>query len=196
MVVLRRFTTGRNYSINTIKRLFAMSGNRCSYQGCREEIFTNGVLIGDIIHIEALRPGEPRHNSNQTDSQRNAFDNLMVMCKNHHAIIDNDQSHTVNLLKKWKSSHEGTHAPILADDLMATQIIKSLEADADYLLGTGFTLLENDYFAYHKSPENSMDLWQNGFQFDLSSIKSGLQYTRLVVHEIIEKLDSVNTLLC
>lgn len=72
-------TLGRNYSDTTIKRLFAMSGNRCSYYGCQEEIFTNSALIGDIVHIEALRPGEPRYNINQTDTQRNAFDNLMVM---------------------------------------------------------------------------------------------------------------------
>ncbi|PQJ29659.1 hypothetical protein BSZ32_14950 [Rubritalea profundi] len=42
----------------------------------------------DICHIEALSPGGPRYNPDSSDEERNAFPNLMLLCKTHHGIID------------------------------------------------------------------------------------------------------------
>ncbi len=45
----------------TVKRLFALSGNICAYPGCEVPIVErNGVVTGEICHIKARKPGGPR----------------------------------------------------------------------------------------------------------------------------------------
>jgi len=37
----------------TIKRLFAHSGNRCTFSGCVEMIVQESTVVGEICHIKA-----------------------------------------------------------------------------------------------------------------------------------------------
>ncbi len=74
----------------TIKTLFALSCNRCSYPGCDLALADDqwrGVRA-DIAHIRGERPGAPRYAPEMTDEDRDAVDNLMLMCPNHHREID------------------------------------------------------------------------------------------------------------
>ncbi|VVB72874.1 Uncharacterised protein [uncultured archaeon] len=94
----------------TIKRLFAMSGNKCAFPGC-QVLLTGDAVIGEVCHIEADKPGGPRYNSAQTEDERHAFENLMLMCANHHKVIDsNPESFTVARLKEIKRRHEEKYA--------------------------------------------------------------------------------------
>jgi hypothetical protein len=92
----------------TIKRLFAVSGNKCAFPKCTERIFDgNYTHIGRICHIEADSPGGSRYNSTQSEAERQAFENLVLMCANHHIVIDdNPESYTVDVLKEIKARHE------------------------------------------------------------------------------------------
>ena len=48
----------RNYSTLTIKRLYALSGNRCAFPGC-ERTFVNwedDTNFSNICHIDVLAP--------------------------------------------------------------------------------------------------------------------------------------------
>ena len=59
-----------------IKRLFALSGNKCAYPGCHEKIVDeHGTVIGEICHIEAAEEGGERYNVNSNDEYRRSFDN-------------------------------------------------------------------------------------------------------------------------
>ena len=41
-------------SQRTIKRLFAVSGNRCAFPNCQTHLSDeHGIIIGEICHIEA-----------------------------------------------------------------------------------------------------------------------------------------------
>jgi hypothetical protein len=95
-------------SVPTLKRLFGISGNKCAFPGCQNPILTeNGTLIGDMCHIEAHSPGGPRYNSTQTEDEREGFGNLLLLCKIHHPVIDNEyECYTVAVLKKMKAEHE------------------------------------------------------------------------------------------
>ena len=95
-------------SEQTIKRLFALSGNICAFPNCDEEIVDkNGNVIGEICHIEAAEKNGPRYNPNQTDEERNAIENLVLLCGKHNKIIDNDANqYTVDYLKQIKKVHE------------------------------------------------------------------------------------------
>lgn len=94
--------------IGVIKRLFALSGNQCAYPGCLQCIVDHEseIIYGEICHIEAANKGGQRFNPNQTNEERRAFENLLLLCPNHHRTTDNIQKYTVEALKKIKADHE------------------------------------------------------------------------------------------
>ena len=98
----------KNPSEQTIKKLFALSGNICEFPNCNEEIVDkDGNVIGEICHIEAAEKNGPRYNPNQTDDERKAVDNLVLLCGKHNKIIDNNANkYTVDYLKDIKKVHE------------------------------------------------------------------------------------------
>jgi hypothetical protein len=92
---------------STIKRLFAVSGSTCAFPRCRNPLYDNGVLVGDICHIKGNKPGAKRYDPSQSEAERQGFDNLILLCKNHHAVIDGDeQKYTVARLQDMKRTHE------------------------------------------------------------------------------------------
>jgi hypothetical protein len=96
-------------SIATIKRLFAVSKNLCSFPNCTMMLVDNasGKVTGKICHIKARQPGGPRYDSNQTEKQRHGYNNLILMCPIHHDVIDSDiDSYTVERLQQLKAQHE------------------------------------------------------------------------------------------
>ena len=74
-----------------IKRLFAHSGNRCAFPKCASPIVQETVVVGEICHIKAASPQGPRYDPGQTAEERHGYDNLILLCANHHTIIDDDQ---------------------------------------------------------------------------------------------------------
>lgn len=48
------------------------------------------IIIGEICHIEGEKPGSARYNDMMSNKQRNDFDNLILLCRNHHKEVDTD----------------------------------------------------------------------------------------------------------
>ncbi|TDX02188.1 hypothetical protein [Dinghuibacter silviterrae] len=91
----------------TIKKLFALSGNNCSFPSCSEKIVdSNNHLIGEICHIEAAEPGGQRYNPTSTDDYRRSLENLILLCGNHHKITNDVNKFPVSELKRLKVAHE------------------------------------------------------------------------------------------
>lgn len=93
----------------TIKRLFARSLNRCAFPGCNSMIVDDesDAMIGEICHIEGVGKRALRHNKALTREQRDAYDNLILLCSNHHTVIDHDaKTYTVEALRRMKADHE------------------------------------------------------------------------------------------
>jgi hypothetical protein len=100
-------------STKTIKRLFAVSGNRCAFPGCTLPLVDtiSGTVLGEICHIQAQSAGGPRYDPNQSDEARHGFDNLLLLCPAHHKTVDeNPDTHTVEALQEMKRAHEARHA--------------------------------------------------------------------------------------
>jgi hypothetical protein len=92
-----------------VKRLFAVSGNRCAFLGCTSGLVDqeSGKVIGKVCHIKGNRPGAARYDSNQSEQERQSFENLILMCGVHHDIIDADETmYTVDFLVQRKKDHE------------------------------------------------------------------------------------------
>ncbi len=90
-----------------VKRLFAASGNLCAFPRCPHHIAVGTALIGEICHIRGRRPNSPRYDPTQTDHERHAYENLILLCANHHKVIDDDEiSYSVARLEQIKANHE------------------------------------------------------------------------------------------
>jgi len=76
-------------SQKTIKCLFAISGNQCAFPGCDEILCDDsGNVFGEICHIKASRKGGARYDPIQTAKERNAVENLILLCPTHHKLVD------------------------------------------------------------------------------------------------------------
>lgn len=101
----------RQYKRTTIRRLDKLSGNQCAEPTCYKKLIAEDgqSIISKICHIEASSKNGPRWNANMTDDDRRDFSNLILLCDEHHTIIDNkenEQTFPVTLLKNWKFKHE------------------------------------------------------------------------------------------
>ena len=90
------------------KNLYARSGNECAFPDCKTQLYDkNGTNISEICHIEAASEGGARFNKNSNDEYRSSYDNLILLCCNHHEEIDqNPEKYPVSFLKKMKANHE------------------------------------------------------------------------------------------
>src|SRR5258708_437463 len=112
-------------STQVAKRLFALSSNRCAYRRCNTPLVQGNTVVGEICHIKAANSGGPRHDASQTDVQRQAFENLILMCGVHHKIIDDDEdAYTVEYLTRRKAEHEAAASPM--DDGEAGRVAQLL----------------------------------------------------------------------
>lgn len=101
----------RNYSTLTIKRLYSLSGNRCAFPGCPVKFLNweDDVNFSNICHIEDANPNThkaDRFNPNMTAEERANYNNLILLCPNHHIETNDPQKYTVSSLKKMKREHE------------------------------------------------------------------------------------------
>lgn len=94
-------------SEKTIRRLFALSGNACAFPDCPSPIVeAEGTITGEICHVRAQSEGGPRYRASQTEQERHAFGNLILLCRRHHKIIDTEPDiYSVEVLEKMKAVH-------------------------------------------------------------------------------------------
>jgi hypothetical protein len=115
----------------TLKKLFALTGNECAFPDCDLPIFDTEqkVLTGEVCHIKARSPDGPRYDASQSAIERDAFENLVVMCSPHHKIIDDESTRdrfTVAVLTKIKTDHERRkHNAVVKHDVLY-QIVESV----------------------------------------------------------------------
>lgn len=111
------------FSLGTIKRMFAESGNQCAFPKCVAKLIdtTSGVVVADICHIKAASPDGPRYDPQQSELERHGYDNLILLCLAHHRVVDDDEvSYTVERLSSMKVAHRarGIPTPHVADSIL------------------------------------------------------------------------------
>lgn len=99
----------RNYTPKTLKRLFGLSGNQCSFPGCEVRLVNQrNAKDSNICHIEAANPDGERYNPNMSDEQRADYPNLILLCIQHHDETNDVDKYTVPVLLKMKQEHESS----------------------------------------------------------------------------------------
>lgn len=97
----------------TLRPLYSLSGNQCAFPGCNHPMFNNdGNFVGQICHIEAALPGGERFNPNMTNESRRSFENLMLMCYDHHIETDKVHMYPVWKMQEIKRQHEEIYSNI------------------------------------------------------------------------------------
>lgn len=124
--------------LSTVKRLFAKSGNMCAFPDCRVPIVeAAGIVTGEICHIKAQSPQGPRYDSEQTEEQRHSYENLILLCRRHHKVVDSEfEVYDSAALTEIKAIHERSvgrtetdqdyfFARILLNDLKRINIVNN-----------------------------------------------------------------------
>jgi hypothetical protein len=104
-----------------------MSSNECAFPKCNVPLVdrVSGKVTGRICHIKAKSPAGPRYDASQSDEERNAFENLLLLCPLHHDIVDSDvEAYSVGRLQAMKKDHEGQATDVgeLTEDLTSELI--------------------------------------------------------------------------
>jgi hypothetical protein len=111
-------------STATIKRLFALSNNHCAFPKCATSLVEGKTVTGKICHIKARRPGGPRYDATQTETERHSFSNLILMCGVHHDVIDADEeAYTVEYLHRLKEKRESSAQEIPEEKAEAAALL-------------------------------------------------------------------------
>lgn len=99
-----------------VKRLYALSRNRCAFPGCAQELTVGGipneppVNVGKIAHIVGHSRQGPRGGAELSEAGRLRIENLLLLCGVHHDLVDNlPRVYSVPVLQKLKADHEARH---------------------------------------------------------------------------------------
>lgn len=130
----------------TVKHLFALSGNQCAFPTCMNKLVDGrGILIGQICHIEAAEEDGQRFNPKQTDEERRSFENLILLCANHHIETNDIETYKVAVMQKMKADHENNfldHKIDVSDEIInqAIENYNSCFFQTNIHLGAGVQL--------------------------------------------------------
>lgn len=93
------------------KILWGKSGNRCAM--CRYVLVIDPTdvdsesVIGDECHIVSGAKSGPRHDPDYPEAEIDDLSNLMLLCRIHHKMIDDQsETYTAELLRSIKINHE------------------------------------------------------------------------------------------
>lgn len=114
----------------SIKILWSASGGRCAFPDCWERLCYHEAAdaapftLGEMAHICGDKPGANRHDADQTDAKRDDYQNLVLLCPTHHALIDrkeNENVYTVDALHEMKAEHEARVLARLDQEAMTSK---------------------------------------------------------------------------
>lgn len=102
-------------SEKAIKLLWSNAAGRCSFIDCAERLTVEQAAhsaphtLGEMAHIKGRNKGSNRYDVSQNDKERDSYENLILLCPNHHTLIDkpeNEEAYTVEMLINMKTDHE------------------------------------------------------------------------------------------
>ncbi|NTW99598.1 MAG: hypothetical protein HGB35_06675, partial [Geobacteraceae bacterium] len=105
----------RTYKDRDINLLWGLAGAHCSNPQCRKPLVLEATksdrhaVIGKIAHISDFSPStnSPRSDSLLNAQELNAYENLILLCGDHHDEIDKQKTtFPKETLLTWKRDHE------------------------------------------------------------------------------------------
>lgn len=103
---------GKDPSELTVRMLCAKSAGICEFDGCTENIFLDTLTLSEmnnsnVAHIVASSPNGPRGDKERSYELSDKIENLMLLCKKHHTLIDSQvEKYPEESLLGMKKKHE------------------------------------------------------------------------------------------
>lgn len=118
---------------STLRRIHVLSGNQCAKPGCNTVLVnSNGTFVASVCHIYAAEENGPRQNNNLTPEQKRSADNLILLCKICHEIVDSEEDkYPAKLLKKWKADREKVFSEI--GDTLKKSYLEQITDERDHI---------------------------------------------------------------
>jgi hypothetical protein len=94
------------------KALYRLARGSCYFPDCPHPIFElvegEPIVAVEIAHIYGALRGSARFLETMTDDERRAFENLILLCKVHHKVVDGPrrEDYSPELLQQWKRDNE------------------------------------------------------------------------------------------
>jgi hypothetical protein len=133
-----------------LKLLLQRSGNRCAFPSCGKILDHPGttlddpVVLSEVAHIVSQKAEGPRGSSHLSAAQRDKYENLILLCSEHHKLVDQQPAtYGVERLKEMKRQHEA----MIAEATKRISLQQAGEPDhatfvAETLLSTLFPIIE------------------------------------------------------
>lgn len=142
-----------------LKKLYGLAAGRCSI--CKVNVFDNNVHIGEMAHIIAKKVKGARGKVNLS-GDRNGYDNLILLCANHHTEVDqNPDFYVVEKLHRIKAEHEASVASLFEAPMDRVNDINFLNIFMKYV---PFTRLR--YYVEHLPISVKLELCTVGDMFE------------------------------
>lgn len=108
---------------DTVRRLFLLSGNQCAFPGCNHPIITeDGTYVGELCHICAAEEGGERFDPTQSNEDRRQFENLLLLCHDHHVLTNDVVEYPVERMRNIKADHESSFTLGLASMMESVSV--------------------------------------------------------------------------
>lgn len=113
----------------TRKLLWGRSGNRCAI--CKNQLIIEATstddasVVGEECHINSGQVNGPRYDASIPPDKIDIYENLLLLCKVHHKMVDDQyETYSVDILKQIKSNHEKWVSEKLSKDKNNKDTIK------------------------------------------------------------------------
>ena len=174
---------------DVLRALFARSGNQCAFPGCTQALINSrNQFIGQLCHIEAASPGGQRYNPDQTDEERRAYDNLLLLCYPHHVESNDVDEYPVVKLNQIKNEHEAIFEKNLfkIDEAVLHKIVD--EMDLFWKQVEKLNKIE------HSMQELAVDINSKGTYFDImEECRENIQYLQSFFDTFRETQKNIQT---
>lgn len=120
--------------------LWAKAGGRCEFRGCNKSLWEEGLTLAEgnfsqMAHIIGASKDGPRGDENSEVLRQNVT-NLLLVCPQHHKLIDDDiKQYTKEVLKKMKEEHETRVETLLEihGEALKTTLVTCMINIGDYM---------------------------------------------------------------
>jgi hypothetical protein len=157
-------------SLKTRILLWGRSGNICAFSDCECQIIQDATptdeesLVADCCHIYADSDNGPRADASLSQEERDSYENLILLCKVHHKLVDDQRVHySPSVLMKYKNNHEKKVMEAVSgyktqqiiremtvssvDSLFAYLDIENWKAWTSYIISGGYPNIHKDNYA-------------------------------------------------
>jgi hypothetical protein len=119
--------------LSTLRKIYVLSGNQCAKPGCNTVLVnSNSSFVASVCHIYAAEENGPRPNKDLTPEQKRLPENLILLCKICHEIVDaEEEKYPAKVLKQWKSDREMVFSEI--GDTLRISYLDQITDERDHI---------------------------------------------------------------